>query len=208
MGVNVNRAAVFLDRDGTVIELVHHLADPEQVRLIDGAVEAIRALQGLDYACVVVTNQSVVGRGKLSEEGLLKVHQRMDQLLHEKGVKLDGLYYCPVAPRQEAADRSAIEHPDRKPGPGMLLRAAREMLLDVGRSWMVGDMLSDTHAGRNAGCRGTVLVRTGAGESAPGDDPSVDFVANNLLEAARIIARHHVSGDSPKRRTHRERTVV
>ena len=204
----MNRAAVFLDRDGTVIELVHHLTEPEQVRLIDGAAEAIRALQALDYACVVVTNQSVVGRGKLSEAGLSAVHARMDQLLAEKGVKLDGLYYCPVAPLAEAVDRTAVEHPDRKPGPGMLLRGAREMLLDLSSCWMVGDMLSDTHAGRNAGCRGTVLVRTGAGQTVAADDPSIDFVANNLLDAARLIARHHVSNEPTQRKTLRERTVV
>ena len=204
----MNRAAVFLDRDGTVIELVHHLTQPEQVRLIDGAADAIRALQALDYACVVVTNQSVVGRGMLTEQGLLEVHRRMDQLLADRGAKLDGLYYCPVAPRQDVVDRSTVEHPERKPGPGMLLRASREMLLDLGRCWMVGDMLSDTHAGRNAGCRGTVLVRTGAGQTVAADDPSIDFVANNLLDAARLIARHHVSNEPTQRKTLRERTVV
>lgn len=184
------RAAVFLDRDGTVIEQVHHLVDPAQVRLIPGAAGAIRSLQALDFACVIVTNQSVIGRGLLTEAGLELVHAEMHRQLAAEGVRLDGVYYCPVAPRAEgpAGDRTVIEHPDRKPGPGMLRRAARELLLDLRRSWMVGDLLSDTWAGRNAGVEGTILVRTGLGKSVVADG-SVDHVAEDLAAAARLIAR-------------------
>lgn len=183
------RAAVFLDRDGTVIEQVHHLVDPARVRLIEGAAGAIRTLQALDFACVIVTNQSVIGRGLLTEAGLEQVHAELHRQLAEHGVRLDGIYHCPVAPAAEAeGDRAVVEHPDRKPGPGMLRRAARELLLDLGRSWMVGDMLSDTRAGRNAGVAGTILVRTGLGASVEADG-SVDHVAEDLAAAARLVAR-------------------
>lgn len=181
------RRAVFLDRDGTVIEHVHLLTQPSQVRLIEGAAAAIRNLQALDYACVIVTNQSVIGRGLLSEAGLDEVHQEMHRQLAAHNVRLDGVFFCPAAPT--TADRTIIEHPDRKPGPGMLQKAAREMLLDLSRCWIIGDMHSDMLAGRNARLRGTILVRTGQGDRVDPNDPSVDYVATDLLEASRLIAR-------------------
>lgn len=155
------RPAVFLDRDGTIIEHVDHLTDPGDVRLIPGAAKAIRLLRSAGYVCVVVTNQSVIGRGMLSVEGLGRVHAEMRRQLAQHGAELDGVYYCPAAPT--TTDRTTVEHSDRKPGSGMLLRAATEMDLDVSRSWMIGDMLSDVHAGRNAGCRGTILIRRRSG---------------------------------------------
>jgi D-glycero-D-manno-heptose 1,7-bisphosphate phosphatase len=181
------RRAVFLDRDGTVMEHVHLLTQPSQVRLIDGAADAIRNLQALDYACVIVTNQSVIGRGLLSEPGLNDVHNEMHRQLAQHNVRLDGVFFCPAAPT--TTDRTIVEHHDRKPGPGMLQKAAREMLLDLTRSWIVGDMHSDMLAGRNAGLRGTILVRTGQGDRVDPNDPSVDYAAADLFEASRLIAR-------------------
>jgi D-glycero-D-manno-heptose 1,7-bisphosphate phosphatase len=181
------RRAVFLDRDGTIIEHVHLLTQPSQVRLIAGAADAIRNLQALDYACIIVTNQSVIGRGLLSQAGLDDVHKEMHRQLAQHNVRLDGVFFCPAAPT--TSDRTVIEHPDRKPGPGMLQKAAGEMLLDLSRSWIIGDMHSDMLAGRNAGLRGTILVRTGQGDGVDPNDPSVDYVATDLLEASRLIAR-------------------
>jgi D,D-heptose 1,7-bisphosphate phosphatase len=179
------RPAVFLDRDGTVIEHVHYLCNPEEVRLIPGVAEAIRRLQSRGYACVIVTNQSVVGRGMLTEEGLEGIHQVMHRQLAEHGVALDGLYFCPTAPVQ--ADPLTIEHPDRKPAAGMLLRAAGELQLDLSRSWMIGDSLSDVLAGQNAGCRGSILVRTGRGAEVDATHPAIDHVAKDLSGAADLI---------------------
>ena len=179
------RAAVFLDRDGTIIEHVHHLTEPADVKLIPGAAEAIRTLRDHGYACVVVTNQSVIGRGMLTEEGLERVHAEMHRQLAERGTRVDAVYFCPVVP--VTSDRIVVEHPERKPGPGMLLRAASDLGLDVSRSWVVGDALSDVHAGRNAGCRGTVLVRAGDGADVAEDAEAVDFVAADLAEASRLI---------------------
>lgn len=179
------RPAVFLDRDGTIIESVHYLSDPEAVRLLDGAAAAIRGLREAGYACVIVSNQSAIGRGMFTVERLYEVHEALCRRLDEQGAGLDGFYFCPAVPT--SADRAAIDDPDRKPGPGMLRRAAEDLGLDLARSWMVGDMVSDVLAGRNAGCRGSILVRTGLGAAA--DLAAVDDarVAEDLAEAAELI---------------------
>jgi D-glycero-D-manno-heptose 1,7-bisphosphate phosphatase len=187
--------AVFLDRDGTLIEWVPYLVDASRVRLIEGAGQAIRRLKDAGYRCVVVTNQSVIGRGLCDEAGLAAIHATMHQQLAELGCHLDGLYFCPVAPRGEAPDR--VEHPDRKPGPGLLQRAAAELQLDLARSWMIGDSLSDLLAGRNAGCRGGVLVRTGKGAQVDPSHPAVDRVAADLPEAAEWILRSASAMEAP-----------
>lgn len=179
------KPAVFLDRDGTLIEQVHHLVDPADVRLIAGAAAAVNRLRAAGYACVVVTNQSVIGRGMLDVAGLARVHAEMDRQLAAEGCAIDGNYHCPLAPVQD--DPTVIEHPDRKPGPGMLLRAARELGLDVSRSWMVGDMISDLLAGQNAGCKGSILVRTGHGRRTAAKGVSVAFTADDLAAAAQYI---------------------
>lgn len=176
--------AVFLDRDGTLIELVHHLTDPADVRLIPGAAEAVRALRAAGYRVVVVTNQSVIGRGLLTEAGLRQVHAEMARQLAAGGAEVDGIYFCPLAPRVK--DPTVIEDEMRKPGPGMLRRAAREMGLDLAASWMVGDTVSDMLAGRNAGCR-TVLVETGYGQAYAHGPETVDHRAPDLAAAAAWI---------------------
>lgn len=192
----MSRAAVFLDRDGTVIEHVHHLTNASDVRLIERAAEAIRQLQQANYACVIVTNQSVVGRGMLTLNGLDSVHEAMDRQLAEHGVSLDGLYFSSHVPTQK--DPTVIEHPDRKPGPGMLQRAAAELGLDLARSWMIGDSISDIHAGRNAGCRGSILVRTGVGHRVSVKDDAIDFAASDLYDAAQYILKRG-GGTAPPR---------
>lgn len=175
------RPAVFLDRDGTLIEHVHYLSDPAKVRLLPGAVEALARLRDAGYALVLVTNQSAIGRGMLSVETLDEIHDVMNRQLAEHDVALDAIYFCPEAP--SSGDRTAIDHPDRKPAPGMLLRAAADLELDLPRSWMIGDMISDALAGRHAGCRGSILVHTG--NEPPGTDH--DFPCHEDLPAAAAI---------------------
>jgi len=184
----MSHKAAFLDRDGTIIELVHHLTDPADVQLIDGAGAAIKRLHEAGWKVIVITNQSVIGRGKLTEAGLAKVHTVMDAQLAKHGAKVDGLYFCPLAPTQK--DSRVIEDPMRKPGPGMLLQAAKEHDIDLTASWMVGDSLSDVLAGRNAGCR-SLVVRTGYGHKVTTD---FDAEAPTLAEAADIILNE---GDTP-----------
>lgn len=188
------RPAVFLDRDGTLIEERHYLCDPAGVCLYPGTAEAIRDLRAAGFACVMVSNQSGIGRGLFTVDDLHRVQEELARQLAAAGgpgAVLDAWYFCPEAPKADG-DRRAIEHPDRKPGPGMLLRAAREHGLDLATSWMVGDMESDLLAGRNAGCRGSILVRTGYGSalSAAGGIEAALHIAADLREAADWILRH------------------
>ncbi|MBI3408041.1 MAG: HAD family hydrolase [Planctomycetes bacterium] len=180
------RRAVFLDRDGTLIEEKNYLSRPDQVRLLPGSAEAVRQLRHAGWACVVISNQSGIGRGLFTEADLASVHADMSRQLAEAGTSLDGIYHCPVAPG--TSDRTVVEHSDRKPGPGMLLRAARELDLILAQSWMVGDNVVDVLAGRNAGCRGTILVRSGhdIADALP-HLGEYDLVAEDLAEAARWI---------------------
>ena len=183
------RPAVFLDRDGTVIEHVHYHLRPDQ-----GQAPARRRprpsarLGDAGYALVVITNQSAIGRG-YDHGRAVRAGQRRDgpPTPAAEGVTLDGVYYCPEAPTVDDPTRRSPTA-DRKPGPGMLLRAARELGLDLSTSWMVGDMISDVLAGVNAGCKGSLLVETGkepAGADAPpGLDPTI---APNLSAAADLI---------------------
>ena len=176
------RPAVFLDRDGTIIEHVHYLSDPRKVCLLPGAASAIQRLRDAGFVCVVVTNQSAIGRGMITEADLALIHDEMNRQLADAGTKVDAIYFCPEASLGD--DRRAIEHADRKPGPGMLFRAAEELRLDLDASWMVGDMVSDVLAGINAGCRGSVLVRTGKELSEAETGVWVEYQVRDDLEAA------------------------
>lgn len=167
MSVNPPKPAVFLDRDGTLIEDAGYLADPAGIRLLPGVIAALHRLRAAGYALVIVTNQSGIGRGLLTVETVEAIHQELARQLDAAGTPLDAIYYCPIAPT--TTDRATIEHPDRKPGPGMLQRGAQELHLDLAASWMIGDNLADALAGVNAGCRGVLLVRTGL--KSPDDDP-------------------------------------
>ena len=179
------KPAVFLDRDGTLIEHVHYLSDPVDVQLVRGAAQAVRALREAGYLCVIVTNQSAVGRGLLTLRELYRVNQEVIRQLSEEGATIDGWYFCPVVPR--TSDRITVEHPDRKPGPGMLLRAAREMSIDLPRSWMIGDMISDAVAGQAAGCKARILVRNGVGDNGSVDHPAVSYVVDDIQDAVELM---------------------
>ena len=179
------RPAVFLDRDGTIIRHVHHLNRVEDVELIPGVGAALRELTRAGYANVVVTNQSVVARGMLDIPGLERIHERLTELLRDEGATLDGIYYCTTMPG--TSDQTAIEDRNRKPGPGMLEQAARELDLDLAASYMVGDSLSDLWAGKNAGCRESLLVLTGYGEATLGKEPNLWRSAPTIVEAAAMI---------------------
>jgi len=172
------RRAVLLDRDGTIIEDADYLTDPAQVRLLPGVPEALRALREAGFLLIVVTNQSAIARGWLTEEQLASVHEELDRLLALKGARLDAYYYCPHLPGGEV-DRYAVDCRCRKPQPGLLEAAARDWGLDLARCYAVGDSERDVEAGRRAGCR-TVLLG--------GQDVScADARAADLLEAAAII---------------------
>ncbi|WP_394844301.1 HAD family hydrolase [Pendulispora brunnea] len=136
--------ALFLDRDGTIIVDTGYPRDPREVQLVEGAVPAMKAARDMGYVLVVVSNQSGVARGIVSNDQLASVHAKMAELLAAEGVVLDATYYCTHGP-----DDGCI---CRKPQPGLLLRAAEEHQLDLARSLLVGDKPSDVAAGKAAGC--------------------------------------------------------
>ena len=155
------KPAVFLDRDGVVIEDSHYVDSAERVQLIPGSAESIAALNRAGWVVVIVTNQSGVARGLFPVEAVKNVHNRLEELLQGHGAKFDGAYFCPHYPESQLEEYRR-DCDCRKPKPGMILQAARELNLDLSRSWMIGDRVSDLEAGAAAGCR-TVLVRTGYG---------------------------------------------
>jgi D-glycero-D-manno-heptose 1,7-bisphosphate phosphatase len=182
--------AVFLDRDGTLIEDVHFLSDPAQIRLLPGAVPAVLRLQNAGFRCVLVTNQSAVGRGMITETRLHEIHAEMSRILSAEGAILDGIYYCPDAP--PTADSPLLPSGNRKPAPGMLLRAAADLGLDLGCSWMVGDKFSDVQAGLNAGCRSILLA---SDQDEPFGSEALALAGHYLLAAdlataAELILSH------------------
>jgi len=149
--------ACFFDRDGVVNVEVDYLHEPEKTVLENGIVEALKLVHANGFLAVVVTNQAGVARGKYPEEDIQKVHDKLQTMLAEQGEKIDAFYYCPHHPEHTG------ECTCRKPAPGMLLKAAAELDIDLAESMMVGDRLSDVNAGINAGVKKAYLVRTGYG---------------------------------------------
>jgi D-glycero-D-manno-heptose 1,7-bisphosphate phosphatase len=183
--VSAGRAAVFLDRDGTVNREVDYLAHPDQLELLPGAAEAIKRLNQSGRPVVVVTNQSGIARGKLDEATLARVHERLDALLAGFDAHIDAYYACPHHPEHgEAPYRATCSC--RKPLPGMLLRAAAEHDLDLSSSWMVGDSLRDVEAGRAAGTR-AILVATGKPDTLVGEREGVSSATDLAAAVDRIL---------------------
>lgn len=175
----MKRRFVVLDRDGTMIEECEYLAWPDQVELIPGAAAALRKMAAMGLGLAVITNQSAVGRGFLSEDRLKKIHDRFFQMLAAEGIYLDGLYYCPHKPEDQCWCR--------KPGMGLMQKAAEELGFDFRTSFVIGDKLSDVEMGRQAGAV-TFLVRTGYGaQVTPDQTLSIDYVVADLAEAAETI---------------------
>jgi histidinol-phosphate phosphatase family protein len=183
------RPAVFLDRDGTLIEHVPYLRDPAKVQLLPGAAGALQRFRRAGFASVLVTNQSAIGRGMLTPERLDRIHAEMNRQLAARGATIDAIYFCPDAPSDES--RTVMETPDRKPSPGMLLRATNELGLDTAASWMIGDMISDVLAGENAGCRSILLE---SGQTPPEEVKTLAgrfLTAPDLAAAADLILADH-----------------
>lgn len=177
--------AVFLDRDNTLIADPGYLNDPDAVQLLPGVAEALRRLNEAGYAVVVVTNQSGIARGRITEQQLAEIHTRLREMLLEQGARIDAIYYCPYLAGVEATvPRYRRESPLRKPEPGMLLRAAEELKLALPASWMIGDGARDVIAGRRAGCR-TILLRHDPHADTNGCQP--DFIATSLADAVDVV---------------------
>lgn len=148
--------ALFLDRDGVIIEnCPDYVRRWEDVRFIPQAIEALASIRTNPHKIVIVTNQSAVGRGLIPLETALQINQRIIETVERHGGRIDGSFICPHAP-QDNCDC-------RKPRPGLFYQAANALKLDLGRSYLIGDALSDLLAGQAAGLRQTILVRTGRG---------------------------------------------
>lgn len=186
----VMRPAIFLDRDGTINEEASYITLPEQLKLLPGAAEAVRTMRAAGYRIVVVTNQPVIARGDCTTEELMRIHDYMEMELSREGAFLDGIYYCPHHPDKGFAGERAelkMECDCRKPGDGMLRRAAQELNLDLAQSWLIGDRTGDIQAARKCGIR-SILLRTGMGGSDERYDAAPDYTFDDLLAAAHFVA--------------------
>ena len=186
----MNGKAVFLDRDNTIMEDPGYLSDPEAVKLLPGVELALKSLAGAGYKLAIVTNQSGIARGMLTEEALENIHAELRRQLGKQNVHIDAIYHCPFHP-EGTVEEYAKESDLCKPRPGMLLKGAAELGVDLSKSWMVGDSGRDIEAGQRAGCR-TIRIRSrsepGPGE-ADGEDVQADYNVRNLIDAARLILR-------------------
>jgi D-glycero-D-manno-heptose 1,7-bisphosphate phosphatase len=195
--VSVRRPAIFLDRDGTLTrESADWIVAPEQLELLPGAGQALRELERLGFLRIVVTNQSVVARGLLGEDGLARIHARLLELLAAEHASLDALYYCPHHESEGVGIYKRV-CACRKPRPGLIERAAREHDVDLARSWVIGDALRDLEAGAALGVRG-ILVASGKGATEQarlvesGRPPAV--FAADLLAACALVAPRSQTG--------------
>jgi D-glycero-D-manno-heptose 1,7-bisphosphate phosphatase len=195
MGGTRLRRAVFLDRDGTLVEEVPYLHEPELVRLLPGAAAALRTLAGAGFALVVVTNQAGVARGYYGEDAVERVHRRLSELLAAGGVELDGIWHCPHHPDGTVA-ALARDCRCRKPGPGMLAAAAAELGLDLAASYLVGNHPSDAGAARAAGAT-PLFVTTGRAAGRPAPEGVRSF--GSLAAAAAAILADQVHGEGQAR---------
>jgi D,D-heptose 1,7-bisphosphate phosphatase len=190
----MSNKAIFLDRDGTLIEDPGYINSPDQVKLLDGAAEALIEFCAMGYKRVVVSNQSGVARGIVTEKTLGEIHKRLKQLLAEKGAYLDKIYYCPYYP-EGTITKYCKESDWRKPNPGMLLAAAKEMDIDLNQSWMVGNSSRDIEAGLRAGCKTILINRPLHYELPKPGEPKPDYKAINIKEAVNIVKQYLRSTD-------------
>jgi D-glycero-D-manno-heptose 1,7-bisphosphate phosphatase len=185
--------AIFLDKDGTLIEDVPYNVDPARIKLMPGAVEGLQKFYQAGYRLVVISNQSGVAKGYFPEAALLGVRAKLAALLAEISVSLSGFYYCPHFPGAKVA-AYARDCACRKPAPGLILQAARNLKLDLSRSWFIGDILNDVEAGNRAGCRTVLLDNGHETEWLSGEYRQPFYAAADLAEAATLIISSEAAG--------------
>ncbi len=187
--------AIFLDRDNTLIHDPGYINHPSQVELLPCAAQALVELKKIGYKLVVVSNQSAVARGIVTEETLAQIHERLKTLLAKENAYLDAIYYCPYHV-QGVIEKYRKESDCRKPNPGMLLKAAKDLDIDLNNSWMIGDKPKDIAAGKNAGCK-TILLES-ISHTYPNDPETqkANHKAVNMKEAANIIKQYQRSNQT------------
>jgi len=187
------RPAVFLDRDGTINEERGHIHSPEGLVLLPGATTAIRRLNESQYLTVIVTNQSVIARGKCTETGMKAIHNRLEFLMKADGAFVDGIYYCPHHPDREIPGGRKdlkIVCDCRKPEPGLIKRAAKDMNIDLNLSWMIGDMTRDIEAANRAGIRSVLLAKQGSLDNQYSVSPVAECL--DLKNAVKLILNYSI----------------
>lgn len=182
--------AVFLDRDGTINEEVNYLSQEENLRILPNAAEGIKLLKDAGYKVIVISNQSGVARGYFTEEDVQLINRKLSELIMQSGANIDAFYYCPHHP-EGAVDKYRRVCHCRKPEPGLFLQAATQLNIDIRKSFIVGDRLSDIQMSETLGAR-AVLVLTGYGsqerEKYCSELPcALHYIAEDLLDAARWI---------------------
>ena len=181
--------AIFLDKDGTLVDDLPYNVEPQRITLSSGAGAGLRLLSRLDYRFFVVTNQAGIAFGRIQEPAMEIVYDRLQDLLFREQLTLDGFYYCPHHPDGSVGAYARDCH-CRKPMPGLLLQAAQDHGIDLRSSWMIGDILHDVEAGNRAGCR-TVLIDNGnETEWRLGPRRIPTRMAPDLYAAAVLIAGH------------------
>ena len=179
-------AAIFLDRDGVINQDTGYVSHSDDFIFIDGVIDAMKQLKQKGYQLVVVTNQSGIARGLFSEKDFIRLTEWMDWSLADRGVDLDGIYFCPHHPTEGSGSETRVCD-CRKPAPGMFLEAAAELNINLAASYMVGDKVSDMKAAEAAGVGHKILVRTGKEITAEGE-ALADAVYPSLVDFAQNIA--------------------
>ncbi|WP_147195457.1 D-glycero-beta-D-manno-heptose 1,7-bisphosphate 7-phosphatase [Pantoea sp. MBD-2R] len=172
--------AIFLDRDGTINVDHGYVHESDNFQFIDGVIDAMRELKKMGYALVMVTNQSGIARGIFTEDTFMHLTEWMDWSLADREIDLDGIYYCPHHP-EAIVEEYRQECDCRKPQPGMLLSAQKELNIDMAASYMVGDKIDDMLAGKAAGVGIKVLVRSGKPVTEEGEN-AADWVIDSLAD--------------------------
>lgn len=178
------RRAIFLDRDGVIVEDCDYTYRKDQLKLIPGSAEAIKLLNGNDFLVIVVTNQSGVAKGYFTEMDVTLFNESMEEKLREYGSYIDAIYYCPHH-IEAKIEKYKINCDCRKPKPGMLKEAEKRFDIDLRQSFIIGDRLSDIDAGKCIGCK-AIMVLTGYGRGEPKDD-RIDHITQNLYDAVKYI---------------------
>ena len=182
---NKMNKAVFLDRDGTLNIDYGYVHKIDDFHFIEGSIEALKKLKEMGYLLVLVTNQSGIARGYFTEQEFLQLTEWMDWSLADRGVDLDGIYYCPHHPEAKLAEFKQ-DCDCRKPKSGMLLQAIEELNIDPARSIMIGDKIEDLFAGQGAKIRTNILVRTGKEVTAKEEDEA-DYILDSIADLPSLI---------------------
>jgi D-glycero-D-manno-heptose 1,7-bisphosphate phosphatase len=190
--------AVFIDKDGTLVENIPYNIDPGKTRIYADVPEALKILKKNNFKIIVVTNQSGVSMGYFSEEKLKKANEAFIELMKNHGAEIDGFYYCPHH-REGKIREYAIDCGCRKPKPGMIIQAAKEHYIHLPASWIIGDILNDVEAGNVAGCKSILINNGNETEWFLNEIRMADHIVKNMRDAVRKILGRKRRGEMYER---------